>query len=492
MSIKRYTLTNLLGSIIPMFVLLVTVPLYLKVLGDVRYGVLALVWLMLGYFGFLEMGLGKSTANHIARLADSSDKERGTIFWTAISVNAGFGIFAALILWVIGDYLLTSVIKIPPEYHNEAVTALPWMIATLPLALVSSVLTGALEGRNQFLIVNSLQILNTVVFQLVPLFIAYSFSPSLSVVIPAAVLSRTLMNLPFLIACFRAVPLSLRPDFSKTVAKSLLSYGGWVAVTGMISPLLETIDRFLIGVVLGAQAVTYYTIPYQLVSKARIIPGSLGRALFPKFSADKPGDAEQLALSSLRTLVVVMTPVVVCGMLFLKPFMNVWVGGKLGGIASPLGEILLLGVWANSLAHIPYFLLQGNGRPDIAAKFNALEIIPFVLFLWVALHFWGAAGAAWAWSVRVIIDALLLFRFSGLPKKSLRMFVYPMFMVVTALCGVRCIANEVWYWRLILVILYVIWIGFWLKTNRGAELFSSLFSTRKSASKVTQDLDVTL
>lgn len=60
MSIRKNTLINLAGSIIPMIVMLVTVSLYLKVLGDVRYGVLALVCLLLGYFPFLEMGLGKT------------------------------------------------------------------------------------------------------------------------------------------------------------------------------------------------------------------------------------------------------------------------------------------------------------------------------------------------------------------------------------------------------------------------------------------------
>lgn len=481
MSIRKYTAFNLAGAIIPLFVLLVTVPLYLKVLGDVRYGVLALVWLVLGYFGFLEMGLGKATANHIARLRDASAKERGDVFWTALVVNTAFGTIAALIFWGIGSYLLTSILKIPVELQEEAIAALPWMIATLPLALVSSVLNGALEGSNRFLVVNSLQVATTVVFQIVPLFVAYAFGPSLAVVIPAAVLSRVLMSFPFLIACFRYIPLTLQPGFSKPVVRSLLSYGGWVALSGMINPLLETIDRLLIGIMLGAQAVTFYTVPYQLVTKARIIPGSLGRALFPKFSADKPEDAETLAHTSLLTLLVVMTPVVVFGMLILHPFMNVWVGKNIGQIASPLGEIILFGVWANSLAHIPYFFLQGKGRPDIAAKFHALEIIPFILFLWAALHLGGVYGAAWAWSIRAVVDAYLLFRFSGLSKGIMCIMGTPVTVVTSALVGTHFVSGEFWGWRLILALLFVIWIGFWLKKGRGKEPLEKILTLRKSS-----------
>lgn len=479
MSIRRYTLFNLVGAIIPMFVLLITVPLYIKILGDVRYGVLALVWLILGYFGFLEMGLGKATANHIARLRDTSAKERSDVFWTALIINAIFGTIAALILWGIGSYLLTNILKIPIEFQEETLAALPWVIATLPLALVSSVLNGALEGSNRFLVVNSLQVSSNVVFQVVPLFVAYTYSPSLAVVIPSAVLSRALMNVPFLIACNIYVPFSLRPSFSITVIKSLLSYGGWVALSGMISPLLETIDRFMIGMVLGAQAVTFYTVPYQLVTKARVVPGSLGRALFPKFSADRPKDAERLAQTSLLTLLVIMTPIVVGGMIILHPFMNVWIGPDIGKIASPLGEIILFGVWASSLAHIPYFLLQGKGRPDIVAKFHALEIGPFVLLLWAALHWWGVYGAAWAWSIRVVVDAWLLFRFSNLPKGVIHLIGSPFAIVSSALVGTHFVSNIFWGWRLMLALLLFLWIGFWLKKSHGYWLLSNILTSRK-------------
>jgi len=188
MSVRRHTLINLIGAIIPICVTLITVPLYLIALGEVRYGVLALVWLVLGYFSFMDLGLGKATSNHIAKLHDASEKKRGDIFWTSIAVNSTSGILAALILWGIGSYLLKSVLKIPEGFREEALAALPWMIATLPLALLTSVLNGALEGRRKFFLINGLQIFGTVAFQGVPLFFAYMYSPSLSIVIPAAVL----------------------------------------------------------------------------------------------------------------------------------------------------------------------------------------------------------------------------------------------------------------------------------------------------------------
>ena len=458
-----------------MAIMLVTVPLYLKVLGNARYGVLALVWLLLGYFSVLEMGLGKATANHVARLHDASSKERSEIFWTALFVNACLGTLGALILWGIGEYLLTGVLKIPQVFQDEATEALPWMIVTLPLALVSSVLNGALEGRNCFLIANILQVISNVVFLVVPLVTVYLYGPSLAVVIPAAVLSRTLMNIPFLVACYANVPLTLRPIVTMKAAKPLFSYGGWIALTGMAGPLLDTIDRFLIGVFLGPQAVTHYTVPMQLVSKTKIIPSSLSRALFPKFAAGSHLDAYSLALNALHMLTMVMTPLIVCGIVLLRPFMQYWVGDDIAAISAPLGEIFFFGVWVNSLAHIPYFLLQGKGRPDIVAKLHVAEIVPFLCLLWGLMHLWGIYGAIVAWTIRVMLEAGLLFSLSSMPKTALRTISGPAIMIIIAIITAHGIADQSWVWRFGFATFSMIWVG-WYIYSKGYGTLSKLIA----------------
>jgi O-antigen/teichoic acid export membrane protein len=474
MGVRRNTFINLAGSVIPMAVMLITVPLYLKALGDVRYGVLALVWMLLGYFGFLEMGLGKATANQIARLRDASDKDRNIVFWTALLLNGAFGLVAVLILWIVGAYVLTSILKIPREFQGEAIAALPWMLATFPLALISSVLSGALEGRNRFFVVNLLQIASTVVFQIVPLFVVYGYGSSLAVVIPAAVVCRVLMNLPFLVACYVTVPLTLPPAFSTKIGRSLFSYGGWVAVSGMVGPVLETIDRFLIGVVLGAQAVTHYTLPYQLVTKARIIPASLTRALFPAFSANRATVADNLAIISLHSLTAAMTPIILGSIIIMRPFMTIWIGRELASVAAPIGEILLFGVWANGLSYLPYSLLQGKGRPDLVAKFHVSELVPFLVLIWAAMRFFGVYGAAVAWTIRVIGDSWLLFHFSGLRKGLIHVVGMPILMIIFALIITGFLSDASWLLRASLSIAVVSWCGVWFRKEYAVEVSSML------------------
>jgi Na+-driven multidrug efflux pump len=49
------------------------------------------------------------------------------------------------------------------------------------------------------------------------------------------------------------------------------------------------------------------------------------------------------------------------------------------------------------------------GRPDINAKFHMMELVLHVPLAWWLITNYGVTGAAIAWTVRVTIDATLLF-----------------------------------------------------------------------------------
>lgn len=476
MSITRNTTINLVGAIVPMAVMLITVPLYLAHLGEARYGVLALVWLVLGYFSFLEMGLGKATANQIAKSHDGTNTERSEIFWTALLLNTAMGVIGACILWLVGEYLLTSVLKMPPDFRQEAITALPWLIASLPIALTSAVLNGALEGRNRFFTVNALQVGSNTIFQLTPLIAAYYYSPSLEVVIPVAILSRVLMYLPFFFACYKAVPCSFVPNFSMTRAKSLFQYGGWVSVTGIVTPIVETLDRFLVGAIIGAQATAHYTIAYQLTTKIRIIPASLTRALFPRLSSDVTNPTH-LAEKSLKFLLPILTLIIVIAIFSAQPFLELWLGQETGRDITPTCLVFLIGVWANSLAYIPYSLLQAGGKPKLVALIHLAELLPFIAILYFATANFGVLGAAAAWSLRASADAMLLYIAAhDFSKIFLKLIIPFLIILLASFAAMQNIEFEIDHWTYLAITLMLV---FWLEESAGIMFFRLIKKFRK-------------
>lgn len=451
-SLKRNAIFNLLGSVLPLVVSLVTVPLYLDHVGTARYGVLAIVWMLQGYFGYFDLGLAAATSNQVARLTDAGERE--SLIWTALVLNAGFGVLGGVVLFAVGGLLLAQ-FHISPGIYTEVVAALPWLAGAVPLATISGVLYGALIGREQFGVLNAVQVPAGMLFQIVPLVTAIVAGPKLQWLIPSAILSSAASVLLLAVVVCRATPLRFAHGPRRRFVKPLFSYGAWVTVTNLLSPLLSTADRLLISATIGAQAVAYYQVPFNLAMRARILPGVITRTLFPRLSVLELASAHELTLSAIRGLAAATTPMIVFGMFLMRPFLTLWTGYDFATSASAVGEVIMVGVWVNALAFVPSSHLQATGRPGAVARLHLIELVPFIALLWWALHAFGLVGAALAWSVRCVADGILLFAAAGFGKQVARHLCVPSLLILAAY-GAAALLTSLSWWRV------AVWIFFTL------------------------------
>jgi O-antigen/teichoic acid export membrane protein len=255
---------------------------------------------------------------------------------------------------------------------------------------------------------------------------------NLSVLLPATIFARILTLVALLVFCRRNITVGNQIRFVRNQAFDLLKFGGWVTVTAFIGPMMTILDRFIIGSTLGAKAVTIYTIPFQLAERTLIIPGALSSALFPKFSSSSYDRQHEISANALRSILVVITPIILVGILLLEPFLSLWINPELAEQSYVVGCILLLGFWINSFAQIPYVLLQSRKRPDIVAKCHMAELPFYLALLYFGLHFFGLLGAAVAFSIRTMFDFILLAAFAKILKQSLQLFIWPAILLLGA------------------------------------------------------------
>jgi len=397
-----------MGSIVPLLLALATIPLYLGLVGPERYGALAIAWLILGYFGLFDLGLGRATAQRIAALKKGSAQERSDVFWTAVVVNIGMGVVGGIILYFAAQYFFAHVFKIDEQLRPEVMAAVPFLAAAVPVATLTGVASGALQGREKFLEVNLVTVVGTSLFQLIPLAVAWTFGPTLKWLILAAVIARIIGLLLFLARVHSNLLAGIKPHFDSAQWLGLLKYGGWVSVTSIIGPLLVVSDRFVIGAVISAVAVTIYTIPFEISQRLSLLPRSLGMALFPKMAASDAEQGRRLAQRGISVLVLVMTPPILLVLFALHPFLTIWVGAEMADKSAPVGWILIAGFWINAFAIIPYARLQAIGRPDLVSKALLLQLPVYIGTMYLALQQMGLIGAALVFSVRCLVDYLLL------------------------------------------------------------------------------------
>lgn len=447
MSVGKHTAYNLAGAVVPLFLSLITIPVYISLIGEARYGVLAVAFLLLGYFGLFDLGLGTATAQRIAAIGDDAPAERASTFWTALAINLGLGCLGGVLIWPVALYFFGHLFNVEPGLRLELRSALPWLTVALPLATVSGVLTGALQGRSRFLELNFVSVLTSVLTQVVPLGVAWIYGADLALLLPAVVFTRVIAILILFARCRIHVFKGLPRQFSRSQARSLLNFGGWVTVTSLVAPMMTMLDRFVIGATLGAKAVTHYTVPFQLVEKTAVVPAALTSAIFPRLAAGNPTQARDMAVTALRALVAFMTPLVVLGMLVVEPFLAWWLTPEFAGYASMPAEILLLGFWINAFARVPYVSLLAAGRPGLIAKCQLGELVPYLFGLYLGLHFWGLPGAAAVFGIRTAADCGLLLYFAGILREGAKMLAVPSLLLLAAfaLAGLP-VPQEPAYW----------------------------------------------
>jgi O-antigen/teichoic acid export membrane protein len=408
MSVRRNTLYNLAGSLAPMAVSLVTIPIYLRTIGVARYGILSIVWLFIGYFAVFDLGLSRATSYHLARLADRPDEERSRVFWTALVLNTSFGIVGGLVLYPIAAVCFSHLFKMPSGLKAEVLASLPWLALSVPVATIGGALSGALDGRMRFAFSNGVNLLGTTIAQVIPLGAALLFGPELTHVIPAAIIARLVGMIPLFVGVILFVPAGWPRRANLGVIRELFNYGGWVSISNLITPLLGTLDKMLIGVVLGAADVAYYTIPDRLVQRGSVLPAAIVRALFPSMAATTAEHAQEQAKSALEVVSAALTLIVAAGILAMPLFFRLWINAEFAKVATPIGIVLALGIYVNGIAHVPSSLLQARGRVDLTAKFHMIEIVPHVIWLYLALHYFALLGAASAMFLVCALDAFLL------------------------------------------------------------------------------------
>lgn len=437
-SIGRNTLYNLAGYAVPLVLFLATIPAYIHFIGADRYGVLAIVWLIYGGFGMLDLGLGRAATQRIAALRDADPAERRAMLDVALSTNVVIGAVGAILTGLVGWFTFAIGMKLDPSLRTEALEVVPLMALGLPIITTLGILSGALQARERFLITNRITITNSALFQLLPLVVAWLVAPTLWLVVLAALAARMTAVVLLLRECRREFgPRSAGRPRRPGEAWDMLRYGGWVTLSSLGGLINGFSDRLLIGALIGPVAVTIYTVPMDATRRLAVIADSLSNAMFPRLAVTDEEGTRVLAERSTAALYAVATPVVACFVVMAEPLVRLWLGDRIGAQSAPLAQILAVAAWANMFAKLPYAQLQAQGRPHLVALTQLAEIPLYVAGLVWAVRSFGLPGAAWLYIARTSIDAAIL---THLAER--RMIHGALLgMTLAALCGLVWLAQ---------------------------------------------------
>ena len=419
-TLRRNLLINLTGLALPTLVSLVTVPLYIKVLGVDRFGVMTLVWVLVGYFTLCDFGISLAGEKRIARaLATADHADIALTFWSALWTNLVTGLIGAVILWAVAGAYFHWATHAPEALLNEVTQALPWIALSIPVGNVALVFAGAISAAERFSVFNINQTIGTVLFQVLPVTAAFVFAPTLQVALCTAVFARAVSALMLGVAAVRVLEIDTVQRAQRACVRALFRYGRWLQLTVAANMIGESLDRVVVGALQPPRFVTYYAVPQNLVSRLNLLSGALSRTLFPRLAAARREEAVEIAHHALGFLQTLLTPVTIGALFVLEPFLRSWVGQELSSSSGEIGRIMILGVWLGGQTTVARNLMLAQGKEAGVAHVSLLLLPAFALLLWGGVYLFGIQGAVMAVLVRGVAEYAALLRLCGMRARPL-------------------------------------------------------------------------
>jgi len=416
----RNTGYNLLTQGFLVIIAIWAIPILVHKLGDERFGILVLLWALVGYFSFLDLGISRANTKFLSEAITLGDRNLSArIVWTSLIFSAGFGIISMVIILLGTPFLLLTVFKVTPLLYEETSQAFLYAALSIPFMLIFGTIKGVQMAFLRFDLMNTLQGGMSVIQWAGSVGLVW-FGMGLKEIILLTFVLRMLSA----IISFSLLPLQIPSFFKninlwdKSIILKLLGFGGWVSVSQLVSPLFMYLDKILIGAFLTLTAVAYYSVPQEVFSRLLIIPMSLSIVLFPIFSGqtvleENLKKVRDLYFRSVKYLVLLILPITFFAIIYAQNILLVWVGAEYSKESSLVFQIIACGFFFNSLAQIPSTILHAFSRPDLTAKFHLIELPLMVLLNIILIPWIGIIGAGIAWSIRVALDALFLFFFAS-------------------------------------------------------------------------------
>ncbi len=408
----------LTGQVLPLIATFIATPFVIRYLGSESYGVLILVGLVSGYFSYADFGMSlASTKFGSHAYAEHSREKEGLYVRTAAYIAFLSSLVIALPMFFFSGWIVGDLLKVPVHLYSQASVALKITSAAFLLSVISGVVNTPQLSRMRMdlnVLINAGSKILMILITPVVLYFGGGIVEATIVAFGAA-LAILLGNI---FVSGRLLPELYKPTISNAFIKPLMKFGGNVVLYGIGLLITNNLEKLLLPRLVSVQSLAYYSIAFTFANMTTMFSMAMVQTLIPAFSQllapDKKIQLNTLFSRSVRISLIGLVPSIMVLLVIAKPFFTIWAGKEFGIESVYPFYILLVGVFFGILVYIPNCVLLSSGRPDIFARFYLIEIIPYAALAFFLVSRFGILGAATAWSIREIVNALI---FIWLAKK---------------------------------------------------------------------------
>ena len=443
-----YFISQVLMILMPLFL----TPFIISKIGDIQFGIYALVLGFIGTFGLLDLSISSSFVKFISQYYHKNNFEKlnhtittGMLFYFVLTLAltaAGF---------LLTDFLI-SLINVPPELTETAVYVL--RVSLLIFFVTNSFgIFGSVLISLQKMYISSMINVFFAFLNFIAVILLLNSGFGLYGIVWAQLITITLNVVITFIFAMKSLP-EMKIRFSNFKLSSLKEMGGFglqMQVSKLSSFASDKYDELLLGIFSVLNNVTMFNIGGRIVRFGKFIPIQIITQIAPVAaelnSKDETGKLKDLFSDATKYLVAVSSPLFIFIFVFSDLIISSWMGAGYE-TASLIIKVLITGQLVNIALSAPGNSITPNiGIPKFQMYEGLIHLFINVCLTYFLIKLYGVIGAAYGNTLATIISSSYIFyvsvRYFG--KEYSKLFSGIIFPPLLASAASVCISYLIYY-----------------------------------------------
>lgn len=331
--IKIGVILSYISQFVQIGVALVYTPLMLRLLGQKEYGLYQLVFSIVSYLNLLSMGFSSSYVRFYSRYKVKNDelglKKLNGMFVVVFTVISGLCAFVGTILIINIDTVLGNGLSAIELAKAKILMIL--MVINLIISFETSTFECNIIAEEKFVFQKLIIILQNILSPVVTLPLLMAGKGAIGMVEVTTFLTFTRL----MVCVFYAVKENhMRFSFGKfdwILLREMWVFTFFIFINNIIDQINWSVDRFLLGRIVGTTAVAVYGVAGQLNTMYLQFSTSISNVFVPRINklvAEKREDREisELFIRVGRIQFLVLALIISGFLIFGKQFISLWAG----------------------------------------------------------------------------------------------------------------------------------------------------------------------
>ena len=397
------TVATIVSVLIPGLLGLWSLKPLLELLGAETFTILRFFWVYTSHLGFFDLGISRNLGIELPKLPKGEKSK-------LINQSVRKGFVYSLIGVVVVALLLFVIPIFNPQFSVVSqVRVFAVLLVWVPLAVIQMIVRGVFEASESFISAAVFRAYNQSVLFLVPWVMAYRGYYDIFQIVLVITVARVLSLLPSFYWLLRQYSLEL---IQKIEDQEVVIHcnNQWITLSNVSGIVNGSLDRFVLLSVLGAQAIGAYVFAQDFGIRILVLSSSFALVLLPFFSRNESKLQNHIWVRRGSGLILLshigLGLILFFGQTYLKH----------GFTNMPLAQdvidffwIFLLGITANGIGHILLSALHSHRELKRPALWHVISAMIYIPLLYWVVQVFGLTGAALLWSVRSVVDTVVLY-----------------------------------------------------------------------------------